>query len=98
MKRAFEALITEDQMAKIEHAHESWEPVRQAAQAMLQHDSAHFAELLQTNEGSATVLELAQQLEDYLAWRDSQTEALQAASTRLWLAIRHRIEQARWQD
>ncbi|NEV62218.1 hypothetical protein [Thiorhodococcus minor] len=85
-------------MAKIERAHESWEPVRQAAQAMLQHDSEHFAELLRTDEGSATALELAQQLEAYLEWRNSQTEALQAVSTRLWLAIRRRIEQARWQD
>jgi len=85
----FPAALKDSQLDTIEQNHLSWQPIRRAALALLCRDADTLAAPLRANDDEAgqTLLYLAEQLDDFLAWRETETEMLKAAHARLWLTI-----------
>lgn len=83
----FPAALNDRLLKKAEKQHQAWQPIRRAALAILRRDSIDLTAALQDEKSAEALLDFAQSLDDFMAWREDETKFLTAAHARLWLVL-----------
>lgn len=85
----FRPALDEQTIHAIEDSHRTWEPIRRAALAVLSRSYDDLAEPLVKDDadGAETLLYLLEQLEEYKAWRERETDLIGNALARLQMVL-----------
>ncbi len=79
----FPAALTDRQVKEGEEIHQSWQPIRRAALVVLSRDSSFLSDGVKNDDTAETLLSLAEDIGDFLTWRENETKLLTAAHARL---------------
>jgi hypothetical protein len=84
---SFAAALSHPEIESSEAIRQSWERIRRASLEVLTLDSQDLVQTLQSDDGSHTMLNLAESLDAYLNWLEQDTGLLKSAYARLWTVL-----------
>ena len=89
----FAPAFTADTVHSIERSHANWQPIRRAAMAVLARSYDDLAEpLVDDDEKADALIFLVEQIDEFLQWRERESELLHNALARLQLVLMQEAE------